>query len=76
MPLRAVSLGRRIPARRRVPYVLKESCRLLARGARPVIFAEMSLSKAAPEDMPTGYFVGVRVSERRQAVGGHGREEA
>ena len=29
-----------------------------------------------PEDMPAAYFVGVRVSERRQVVGGHGREEA
>ena len=33
-----------------------------------VVFSEMSLSAAAPEDVPDTYFVGVGVSEHRQSV--------
>ena len=34
-----------------------------------MVFSEMSLSAAAPEDVPDTYFVGVGVSEHRQSVG-------
>ena len=37
------------------------------------MFSEMSLSAAAPEDVPATYFVDVQVSERRQSVGRYGR---
>ena len=42
----------------------------------PVVFSYMSASKAAAEDVLTTYFEGVRVSERRQSVGCHGRGAA
>ena len=41
-----------------------------------MVFPEMRLSAAAPEDMPATYFVGVLVSERRRFLGrlGGGRQ--
>ena len=41
-----------------------------------MVFPEMRLSAAAPEDVPATYFVGVWVSERRRFLGrlGGGRQ--
>ena len=40
-----------------------------ARRRCPLVFSEMSPSTAAPKDALATYFVGVRISERRQSVG-------
>ena len=47
-----------------------------ARGTWPLVFSEMSVSAAAPEDVPAMYFVGARVAKRRQSVGCLGRGSA
>ena len=47
-----------------------------AQRTRPVVFSEMRLSAAAPNDVPAMYFLDVRVSECRQALSRHGRRAA
>ena len=44
-----------------------------ARRTYPVVFFEMSLSEAIPEDVPATYVVSVRVAEPQQSVGCLGR---
>ena len=53
--------------------------RILSAAARRTclgLFLEMSLSTTSPENVPAMYFINVRVSERWQAVGCHGRGAA
>ena len=42
----------------------------------PVVFSEMGLSAAGPQDVPATYFVGGRVSQRRQSEERYGRGAA
>ena len=47
-----------------------------ARGTYPVDVSEMNLFAATTEDVLATYFAGIRVAERRQAVGNVGQVAA
>ena len=52
------------------PVCVERILSVAARRTCLVVFSEMSLAPAAPEDMLATYFVGVRVSKSRQSVRG------
>ena len=73
--VRSAHFGRQAPARSTGQYFLKEFRRRAQRMC-PVVFSEMRLFAAATEDVLATYFVGVRVSERRQSEERYGQGAA